>query len=915
MRQSFMALMVLGGTLVAAGPVATEPAVPSGPGTIILDTGSFWRCRFAASAPVVRINGELQEIDDAGSAGPLKSKVAAPPAGWAEPDFDDSAWARVPGPFFPSQRGHAYSPESEGMGFIRFEETSPRLALICLRGGFQVTDPGAAQGLRLSMSFRGGAVVYLNGREIARAHLPALSPSNGPKDQLDASALAEDYPKEAFVTAAGGPIWYAFNPEVRDRLALRIRSLGDVAIPANLLRKGRNILAVEIHRAPYHETVMLGKEKKKFYGNEIYNTAWTTAGVTQMALRAYGAGAVPNNARPGGFQLWNADPLVPVFETDYGEAGEGPRPIRLVGTPNGRFAGQVVAGCHVPIKGLRARMSDLALEGGTGRIAASAVSIGYPLPASGEQWYQDIRPRVPGAKGVACFDALMESPPAEVPVRTKPMQGVPPAVFGAVQPIWITVSVPAGAAAGEYRGNLTVGADGQQSVDVPVHLKVCAWELPDPRNFRAFVDFIQSPETVALQYDAPLWSEKHLAMLDQSLKWLGSVGNKTVYIPLICRTNFGNEQSMVRWIKQSDGTYKHDFGPVDQYLDLVEKHLGKPPVVCLYVWDLYAGGGLYGAGVKEWKPVLVSELDAASGKVQEMAGPMYNEAEKARAFWKPVAESLRERLKKRGLEKSLMIGIVCDIIPDQEVVAFWKEILPEAKWVSMAHALKWEVRGVPVGYASTVWQAFFAPDPSVERLYGWDKPWDKRKGLAHGFVTQFARVGPLTLTPQMQLIDYAYLAGERNITGMQNGAGRMPADFWPVLKSAHSSWGSASRGLAARYPEESNWKQLNFDGAYLHPGPAGAVSTLRFEVIRQGLQECEARIFIESALLDKAQRANLGAEMAERCQALLDERTRALRGAGEGTAGDYGFVASGWQERAGKIYELAGEAARKLGFK
>jgi hypothetical protein len=673
---------------------------------------------------------------------------------------------------------------------------------------------------------------------------------------------------------------------------------------------------VEVHRAPYHEAVMQGKAKPAFYGNSPYDVAWTTAGVTALALKASGAGAVPNCACPQGFQVWNADVLVPAFETDYGEAGEAPRPIRLVGTRNGQFAGQVVAGSDAPIRGLNAKISDLAGESGAGSIPASAVSIRFPQPASGEQWYLDIRPRVPGAKEVACFEALMESPPAEVPVRSKPTPGVPPATFGAAQPIWITVSVPAKAAAGEYRGKLTVGADGQKPVEVPVHLKVCDWELPAPRDFRTFVDLVQSPETVAMQYEAPFWSERHYELLGQSLKWLGSVGNKTVYLPLICRTNFGNAESMVRWIKQADGSYRHDFAPLDRYLDLVEKHLGKPPVVCLYVWDLYAGGGLYGADVKEWKPVLVSELDPASGKVQEMAGPAYNQAEPARAFWKPVAEALRERLRKRGLEKSLMIGMVSDIIPDKEVVACWKDLLPEAKWVSQAHALKWEVRGVPVGYASTVWQAEFAPDPAVARLRGWDKPWDKRKGIPHGLVAYYARIPNIVLTPQSLLVDHSYLAGERNITGMQNGMGRMPADFWPVLKSAHTAWGSNSRCLAARYPE-SNWKQLNFDDMlpYLRPGPAGAVSTLRLEMIRQGVQECEARIFIESALLDKARQAGLGADLAERCQALLDERVRALRGAGEGTAGDYSFVASGWQDRAGRLYELAAEVAAKLGGK
>ena len=90
-----------------------------------------------------------------------------------------------------------------------------------------------------------------------------------------------------------------------------------------------------------------------------------------------------------------------------------------------------------------------------------------------------------------------------------------------------------------------------------------------------------------------------LQVLAKSLTLLGQIGNKVCYVPLICDTNMGNDESMVRWIKQPDGSYKHDYSVMEKYLDAVEKYQGRPTVVCFQVWDAYLEGGLTGIEGKE----------------------------------------------------------------------------------------------------------------------------------------------------------------------------------------------------------------------------------------------------------------------------------------------------------------------------
>ena len=111
----------------------------------------------------------------------------------------------------------------------------------------------------------------------------------------------------------------------------------------------------------------------------------------------------------------------------------------------------------------------------------------------------------------------------------------------------------------------------------------------------------------------------------------------------------------------------------------------------------------------------------------------------------------------------------------------------------------------------------------------------------------------------------------------------------------------------------------------LAPGPQGALATIRYEILREGIQDCEARTQIERALTDPALKAKLGADLAKRCEDALAERTKCLweyvapntaddswrgRASPEGQAW---FLASQWPDRARKLYNLAGEVAAKVG--
>ncbi len=915
-QQRHVRVLVLSYLLIGlVFPMASTSAedLTVGSEVVILDTYSYWRCYVTLRPAVFGTAKEAQPDPNAipsirrrDAAGnkisipkmpPDQPRSPLPSADWRNADFDDTAWWRDPGPFFgggPAVGNKWWdpSPHQSRYGYYQPRE----VALLCLRGKFTVTDPRQVKTLTLSAEFRGGLVVYLNGKEVARRHLPV--------GRIDPETLAEDYPLEAFADATGKLFGHPSRGVSAHHYQLRIRKVEGLTLPVRELRQGTNVLTLEVHRTAIPPGMWSKREP---------TLSWNTVALMYLELSAAGGGILPNVSRPAGVQVWNVNPVESVFDTDYGEPHEMLRPIRIVAARNGSFSGQVVVSSDRPIRGLQAEMSQLRLEGGSAVL--SDVHLRYPRPTERERAAKTVLASSRSDPSRR-FDVLLDSPPAEVPVKEGSKGTV--SACGAVQLIWVTVRVSPDASPGEYQGTLTIRLDDAGPLEVPVELKVSDFRLPDPVGWRTWADFIQSPESLALYYQVSLWSEEHFRLIGKTFEYLAQVGNKTLYIPLITRTNHGNEQSMVRWVREPDGTYTHDFTPLERYLDLAERSGLKPQMVCFQVWDYHTGGTAnvwyerWGAGgynsraPKELVKVPVSVLDPATGALAELLLPAYGTSE-ARALWAPVAEELLGRMRRRGLEEAVMLGISADQPQNKQVVLFWRELLPMVKCVTMAHHSRTLLQGAPVGYATTVYDAHFGLDPDIERTYGWKRSWK---------TAYFPRVKE-GLPPVWHRMVFEWA-----IQGDQRGVGRLAADFFPIKQGGRGE----GRSISRRYPE-SSWLNLNLRAPWLAPGPDGAIPTVRFEVAREGMQECEARIFIETALTDGTLHTRLGEALVQKCQALLDVRTRLNTWTNETTnngryftiltAGALGFDwyagGSRWQQRSDRLYSAAAKVAKALG--
>lgn len=835
-------------------------------------------------------------------------KTSPPPADWMKTDFDDSDWTRQREPY--------------GMGRASVNwwggATRPSIQYGCFRSSFPVSDPARVGELKLEIVYRGGARVFLNGTEIARGHLP--EGELPPEDETPGDA----YPQEAYVPPDGeytinygkprkGQLFSAAelngnwddiatkDPKAKLRryrggMDINLsRKCWDVlqsnrnrtltaSIPAKLVRKGNNVLAVELRASRVHP-VKLKATGGTFAHNKI------------ISVRLMGGTKdVPGcKKRPSGVQVWVEDIHHRFYSREFHPPGMQTRTARVIGGKNGAYAIQAAIGSDRELKGLKVEVTDLSGANGAAIPASSAsVLYGIPHPSSmlielGEyksehgrfgMWgneaisivHRHARLQAGSAnnrkaqeqelKAIQFFDHLAPRAPVAIPADS-------------CHPFWVSLKIPKSAAPGRYQGKIRVSAEGLDPVDLPLIADVVDWRVPDPSEFTTFMAFEQSAYGVAKQYGVEVWSEKHFKLIERSLELMGRIGNDWVNIPVLAFTEYGNgKDSPIRISRKTDGTYAFDYTIMDRYLDLVIKHTGKPSVIDFVVNH----PGAHGSGPIV-PPLEVNIQDEASGKWELVKVGHEMPMNERRAFWKALAASLWQHMMSKGLENSMYWGLPWDGVADSGLVGLLKEFAPQVTWARLSH-----------GYAPdktyTAAGTLFGHTFNLKSRKGWKREqlhllYPRNQGSV---ITCFGTASPFTWR---LLIDRALVAGTRGIC-------RMGGDYWKRM------W---LKGFKGRM-----WMPGLPTMFCLWPGPDGAETSARFEILREGLQEGELRVYLEQAeekIQDEKLKAKITSTLARHSHdtMIMSPREPYVKLA------EY---SSGWRTRSRRLYELAAEVARSV---
>jgi hypothetical protein len=140
-----------------------------------------------------------------------------------------------------------------------------------------------------------------------------------------------------------------------------------------------------------------------------------------------------------------------------------------------------------------------------------------------------------------------------------------------VRPVWMTIEIPGTSEPGVYKSNIEINSASDKIV-LKVNITVQELVLPDPHKWKFRLDLWQNPWVTARYFKVEPWSEEHKALLKKHLKLYAQAGGKYITTYAVhspwSDNSYMIEETMIEWIKTTNGLWKFDYSIFDKYVNL-----------------------------------------------------------------------------------------------------------------------------------------------------------------------------------------------------------------------------------------------------------------------------------------------------------------------------------------------------------
>jgi hypothetical protein len=516
----------------------------------------------------------------------------------------------------------------------------------------------------------------------------------------------------------------------------------------------------------------------------------------------------PEPAWEAKFQVWIADPHKRVYPASFGR-DLAKRKIQVEACQNEHVVIQLGVRSPIAIEHISVRASDLVSSDGA-RLPASIVRARYPglMPVDENAQYTP--------------DPLWEA--ASVSLRPHQSQG-----------IWIDLKVPKAARAGKYTGAVEIIRDGSRGDTIEVSLEVLPIVLPDPADFHCYLNILVDPASVARLQHLPLWGEQHWRRLERYVENLAGHGQKTVTAFIVDDPWAGDTGFAVRGLVEwkfagewkQGGKLAYDFSAFDRWVSMCLK-----------------------AGIRDhieaWSPLvqpgsdhsLLLYTDSHTGQQRklrlEAGSPDY------KAVWGDFAREFQEHLRQKGwLDKTyLAFDEISSEVLDR-VVPFFHEVAPGLKLMISGGDEKG--RHMAESREMAFYYGYYSPGAPAELP---NIPERRKAGKRTLLYTAVNPWYPNTFlfSDPLESRYLAWIVWKWDFDGYI----RWAWNFWP-----EALW------------EQPFYKWPSGDMFFVYPGPDGPVDSIRWEMLREGLEDFEG-LWLARRALDGLRAAGRQEEMVAR---------------------------------------------------
>jgi hypothetical protein len=369
-----------------------------------------------------------------------------------------------------------------------------------------------------------------------------------------------------------------------------------------------------------------------------------------------------------------------------------------------------------------------------------------------------------------------------------------PVKANTVQPIWVSIKVPANTPAGKYNGTITINAI--KKFDLKISLIVLNHILPPPSEWKYDLDLWQSGASIAKVHDIPLWSEEHFKLMKSYFAILANAGQKNITANIIEQPwgkghVYHDDPTYIKWMKRKDGSWKYDYSIFDKYIETSMSSGINKRINCysMVTWDLafiYFDEGLG----------RVDTINAKPGSQE------YTD------FWTPMLKDFTKHLKEKGWFGKTSIAM--DERPMESmkaVISLLKQIDPAWK-IALAGNYHPEIEMDIFDYCLELDSKF--SEASLKQR--------KALGMPSTFYTACPDAHPngFTYSPPAENAWISWYAAQAGFTG--------------YLRWAYNNWTEESL-IDSRF---RTWPAG--DLYQIYPGPR---SSIRFEKFIEGIQDFE----------------------------------------------------------------------------